>query len=139
MVVRFALAGLFIYAGVVKLRSPADFALEISRYELLPELSAYAAAMLPTIELTLGAGLLALPRPWQRASALGILVLMLVFTVAAGSAIARGLDIECGCFGDASGEVTWLTLGRDLVLVAMSLALVLSPPADAKAQALARS
>lgn len=125
--VRVTLAGLFLYAGVIKWLDPSAFALEIARYELFPELAGYAAASLPAIELVLGLGMLALPSTWRRSAALAALALLVVFTFAASSAIARGLDIECGCFGAGSSPITWLTLLRDLALVAASALLVLEP------------
>ncbi len=116
---RVSLAGVFIYAGVQKLLDPAGFALEISRYELLPEASAYVAAALPGVEVVLGASVLALPALWRRAAALGLLALMLAFTGAALTAIARDLNIDCGCFGEGGGPITWLTIVRDVALVAV--------------------
>jgi uncharacterized membrane protein YphA (DoxX/SURF4 family) len=127
--VRVALAGLFVYAGATKIIDPNAFALEIARYELLPELANYAAAALPATELVLGLGMLALPVTWRRSAALGALVLLLAFTFAAASAIVRGLDIECGCFGSGSSPITWLTLLRDLALVGASAWLVREPTA----------
>jgi len=43
---------------------------------------------------------------------------MIVFTVGASSALARGIDVACGCFGSASGTITWATVVRDLALLA---------------------
>jgi uncharacterized membrane protein YphA (DoxX/SURF4 family) len=129
-IARVALAALFLYAGVIKLLDPSEFALEIARYELFPEFAAHVAAALPMTELVLGLGMLALPFTWRRAAALGACALLVVFTIAAASAVARGLDIECGCFGTASSPITWLTLLRDVVLVAASVLLVCDPPVD---------
>jgi hypothetical protein len=43
-----------------------------------------------------------------------------IFCAAIASALARGLVIDCGCFGASipSRERMWLDLGRDLLLVA---------------------
>jgi hypothetical protein len=40
-----------------------------------------------------------------RARAGGLLaaLMMILFTVVVGVALARGLDVECGCFGTADG------------------------------------
>jgi hypothetical protein len=45
---------------------------------------------------------------------------MVVFTVAVASAVGRGINISCGCFGAGSGPVTLLTVARDLALIAAS-------------------
>ena len=126
---RLGLGGLFVYTGVIKLADPTAFALEIHNYQLFPALAPVIAGSLPAVELAIGAALLAGPRPWLRAGALACAALMVVFTVAVGSAVARGINISCGCFGAGSGPVTTATVLRDVVLLAASAALlVLSHP-----------
>jgi len=115
---RILVAGLFLYAGATKLRDPALFAQEIDNYELLPWLAPYLAVSLPAVELVLGLVLLIGPHPWYRAAGLACGGLMIAFTFAAGFAVFRGLNIDCGCFGGGSGSITWLTLVRDVALVA---------------------
>jgi putative oxidoreductase len=105
--------------------SPSSaFAVEIDNYQLLPWLAPYMAAALPALEITLALALVVLPAPWRRAAALGCLGLMVLFTVGAASAMARNLDIDCGCFGKGSGPITWLTIARDVALIAVSAVLV---------------
>jgi putative oxidoreductase len=124
LALRLAIAGLFAYAGATKIGDPTAFAVEIDHYQLLPWLAPYMAAALPALELTLAVALVFFPAPWRRAAALGCLALMVAFTVAAGSALARKLDIDCGCFGKGSGPITWLTIARDVALVAACAVLV---------------
>jgi uncharacterized membrane protein YphA (DoxX/SURF4 family) len=114
---RLALGALLVIAGALKLGDPTRFANEITNYRFLPELAPYLAATLPTLEIALGLALVAAPRPWRRASALATLGLMAIFTVAVTQVVARGINVECGCFGGNSGPVTLLTAGRDLVLL----------------------
>jgi len=133
---RFCLGGLFVYTGVIKLADPTAFALEIHNYQLFPALAPLLAAALPAVELAIGAALLAGTRPWLRAGALASAALMAVFTVAVGSAVARGINISCGCFGAGSGPVTPLTVARDVLLLAASAALLVlatDPPPPALA------
>ncbi len=125
---RLLLAGLFFYAGGQKILDPSAFALEISRYELLPQYAGYAAATLPAAELLVALGIVFFPAGLRRPAALAAAGMLVGFTAAAASAVLRGLDIECGCFGEGSGQVTWLTLGRNLVLLAVSIALVRQGP-----------
>ena len=115
---RLVLAGLLGFAGAAKLRDPAAFAADIENFHLLsPGLSALLAVYLPWLELLLAAGLL-LPR-WKAAAALLATAVFAVFTLAAASAWARGLDIDCGCFGHAGAvePLRWVML-RDAVLLA---------------------
>ena len=46
----------------------------------------------------------------------------MTFLLALFSALARGLPVECGCFGDAPSSLSpiarlWLAIGRDTLLV----------------------
>ncbi|MCC7409669.1 MAG: hypothetical protein IT442_16510 [Phycisphaeraceae bacterium] len=117
---RLSLAGLFIYAGVVKAGDPLAFWKDVQGYHLLPEQVALAVAFyLPWLEILCGAALLT---PWLLRPSLPILMcLMLVFIVALASAWVRGIDLTCGCFGrtsstEAGTSYIWL-LGRDLVIL----------------------
>lgn len=121
---RLGLGGLFVYTGAIKLADPNAFALEIHNYQLFPSLAPVLAAALPVVELTIGLALVAGPRPWLRAGALSCLLLMVVFTAAVGSAVARGINISCGCFGAGSSPVTLVTVARDVALLAASAALL---------------
>lgn len=129
---RLALAGTFLFAAASKLGDPTAFAVEIGHYELLPELAPYIAIALPMIEVVVGLTLLLAPSLWRRSAALVCAVLMAAFTFAASAALIRGLNIDCGCFGGGSGPITWLTLVRDGVLLALCAWLIREPSAAAK-------
>jgi uncharacterized membrane protein YphA (DoxX/SURF4 family) len=120
LLVRLPLAALFVIAGVLKLGDPTQFAIDVHNYMLLPDLAPYLAVLLPYVEIGAGLGLLLLPRAWRQASALVILGLMLMFTVAVGSALQRHLNVDCGCFAKGSGPVTPLTAQRDVGLIALA-------------------
>jgi putative oxidoreductase len=117
---RVVLGGLMVLAGVLKLPDPTAFANEITNYRFLPLLAPWMAATLPTIEIALGVALVMAPLAWRRSAALATLAVMAVFTVALVQVVVRGINVDCGCFGGGSGPVTWLTVGRDLVLMAMA-------------------
>jgi putative oxidoreductase len=123
---RLVLGGVFVVAGVLKLRDPVTFTNDIANYQLWPALAPLVATVLPALEVVVGVALLALRAPWRRAAALCAGGLMVVFTAAASSALARGLDVGCGCFGSASGAGTigWLTIARDLGLIAAAVLVV---------------
>jgi hypothetical protein len=79
-----------------------------------------AAITLPWIEIV--AGVFLVLGIWMRASAILLSALTLVFMVAIGSALARGLDIDCGCFGTVGGRRAGLVpLLEDMVLLLCGL------------------
>jgi uncharacterized membrane protein YphA (DoxX/SURF4 family) len=129
---RLALAAIWAWAGLAKI-SDADAARRAVRaYELFPEVMVEPVAWgLPFVEIGLAVllllGLAARPAAWISA------VLFLAFIVMIGSAWARGLSIDCGCFGgggakDAvnAGDYA-LEMIRDLVFVGLALLVALGP------------
>ena len=95
---RILLALFFMAAALPKIKAPPEFALAVFRYQILPYgLVNVAAIFLPWIELVSGLALLTLPKV-RRSALLIILGLLILFTLAKGMALARGLNISCGCF-----------------------------------------
>ncbi len=119
-----ALGGVFLVAGLYKIVAPAAFAQEIANYRFLPELAPYLAGVLPGIEIVLGLALIAAPLPWRRAAALAATGVMLAFTVAVMQALARGIDIACGCFGQGSASISGLTVLRNVTLLIAAILVV---------------
>ncbi|WP_199506504.1 MauE/DoxX family redox-associated membrane protein [Geodermatophilus sp. TF02-6] len=100
---RLVLGGVFVVAGVLKVPDPAAAVRAVRAYQLLPEsLAAPVAFGLPVVEIAVGLALLA--GVFVRTAALAAAALLVVFLVRVGSAWARGLRIDCGCFG-GGGEV----------------------------------
>lgn len=106
---RLLLAGVWIAAGGLKMADPAAALRAVRAYRLLPEDPVPPVAFgLPVVEVALGLALLlgAAVRLAPVASA----VLLAVFVVALASTWARGLQIDCGCFGgggvDAAGRAS---------------------------------
>jgi hypothetical protein len=64
---------------------------------------------------------------WTRAAALLLAALLAVFTVGLASALTRGIDLACGCFG-GSAQATWWTVLRDLALLGFALGVAASSP-----------
>ena len=97
----FVLAGIFIYAGVVKAIDPVQFASDIDNFKILPwPVSVALAFYLPWLEIFSALGLVF---RFLYRGALSILTAsIVVFTLAIIAAKVRGLDITCGCFGHAS-------------------------------------
>jgi uncharacterized membrane protein YphA (DoxX/SURF4 family) len=115
---RVALGALFIAAALPKLADPEGFARAVSHYHMLPvEAERSLALVLPWVELLAGALLLA--GAFDAGASLVIVVLMVVFTVAVGSAVGRGLDITCGCFDTEGGtKAGWGKIGENVLFTA---------------------
>jgi putative oxidoreductase len=123
---RVVLGGLFIYAGVVKVGHPLDFAQDIRNYRLVGQsLSFIAAVVLPWLEILAGAFLIA--GVWKRGAALVITGLLVFFIVLTLVTMARGLDIDCGCFGSLSRKSGWSVVFEDLGMLALSLSILFAP------------
>ncbi|WP_283133536.1 MauE/DoxX family redox-associated membrane protein [Rhizohabitans arisaemae] len=95
---RLGLAGVLIWAGAAKIGAPALSVQAVEAYELLPEKAAEIVGyVLPVSEIVLGVllvvGLL------TRITAVASGLLMALFVAGIASAWARGLNIDCGCFG----------------------------------------
>ena len=101
IVARLILAGIFIYASLDKIAHPAAFAKDVYNYQILPDaLINLTALVLPWLELFLGLCLLA--GIWLPGAVLTVNGLMVVFLAALVFNLARGLDINCGCFSTGS-------------------------------------
>lgn len=122
LILRVSLGGVFIYAGILKIQSPQVFADSINAFQLLPDTCINLLALsLPVFEILIG-GMLLIDFQLRIAS-FSTLILSVIFAVALTSALARGLKIDCGCFGSGtpSTSKTWFSLGRDVLLGAMAL------------------
>ncbi|MCX6967904.1 MAG: DoxX family protein [Verrucomicrobia bacterium] len=115
---RIALGALFVYAGMRKALDPGAFLQSIENYQILPHAAAVSSAFfLPYLEIFCGT---ALGFKRLQSGALAILGgLMCVFIAALLAAWLRGLNIDCGCFGEGDGKPHYaLTLARDLGILA---------------------
>ena len=117
---RIALGIVFVYASFEKIRDPGAFASNIQNYQFLPYgFTNLMAIVLPWVELYIGACLI-----------IGVFVdgaaflsagMMVMFIIAIGQAVGRGLDIDCGCFKQSGSTVGLDLLARDVVWLAMSI------------------
>jgi hypothetical protein len=114
--IRWALAGLFLYASFFKLRDTEAFAEAISEFGVVGENALFATALvIICLEVIAGLGLLLDMR-----GALGLTIaLLLVFVAVLSHGISLGLDISCGCLGPGDSELgLHEALLRDLLLLA---------------------
>jgi putative oxidoreductase len=111
-VVAILIGGLFVYAGIVKVIDPVEFARDIDNYKMRPWSSGVWLSMyLPWLEILCGLALIT--RVLYRGSVFIVTLLMTLFIVSSIVAKARGLDVSCGCFGHAS---TYLSFSWHLAL-----------------------
>lgn len=107
-VLRTILAFVFIYAAILKIAEPGGFSQAIANYKLLPDISINVLGIiLPWIEIS--AGLLLLFGVAVKENSVIISGMLIVFIIAIGISLARGLNIDCGCFGTADGNKIGLT------------------------------
>lgn len=95
---RLILAAVWLTSGWVKATEPRETVVAVRAYQLLPDgLVRPVAGALPYAEIALG--LLLLLGLATRLAAIGSAVLIVLFLIGVISAAARGLNIDCGCFG----------------------------------------
>jgi uncharacterized membrane protein YphA (DoxX/SURF4 family) len=120
--VRWAIAAIFIYSGLIKLMDPSSFAVVISGFGLVPKPFLFPAALfMSSLELIAGIGLMFA----VRGSLSVITAMLLMFIAVLVYGIHLGLDIDCGCFGPEDPEQAYKGLKAALVRDAvMMVALV---------------
>jgi putative oxidoreductase len=117
---RLALALVFVYAGAVKMQNVVAFAGHVAAYQILPyALNYLVAATLPYIEFL--AGILLLLNLRVRPALVAVGAMTVCFMVALVSVLARGLEIDCGCFDPGGGQdvTAGIALVRDIGLMAL--------------------
>jgi protein-disulfide isomerase/uncharacterized membrane protein YphA (DoxX/SURF4 family) len=130
LVTRVALAATWFYSAVAKMAAPETFIRAIRAYRLVPESWAVPLGYgVPVLELVMG--IFFLVGFSIRASAVISCLRIIVFTTAIVSAWARGLQIDCGCFG-GGGFATQGTqylhdVVRNALLLAMTVFLIWRP------------
>lgn len=114
-------AALFALSGALKLGDPARFATDIGHYRLVSApVAAAMAVYLPWLEIVLAVALLT-PR-WRCPSRGVAAMLLFIFSAALASAAWRGIDLRCGCFGEATATGVAGALARNAVLLALLFA-----------------
>jgi uncharacterized membrane protein YphA (DoxX/SURF4 family) len=128
---RLILGGVLIVAGALKVGNLQKSAMAVRAYEMLPIWMAnFLGYALPWIEIGIGALLII-------GVAVGIMglfsaLIMLAFIIAIAQAWARGLSIDCGCFGGGGTidpeDTKYLSdIIRDIGLLGMGVFLYLYP------------
>jgi hypothetical protein len=119
-------AGVFLLAGVAKVRDRSSFADVLTGFGVPGAAAPAGAVVLPAAEVAVAVALL-VPAT-SSAGAIGALALLLVFSVAVAVEVVRGRTADCGCFGkDRSGTLSGATLLRNGLLIGLAGALVVVP------------
>jgi uncharacterized membrane protein YphA (DoxX/SURF4 family) len=131
LISRLTLGGVLTLAGYLKIDELDKSQMAVRAYEMLPvPLANLIGIVLPFAEIVMG--LLLIVGAGTRLMGILSALLMLVFVIGISQAWARGLSIDCGCFGGggevAPGEANYLTpLLRDAGLAALGIYLSLYP------------
>lgn len=131
LIARLVVGGVWIYAGALKVGDPAASVGAVRAYQLLPtDLAEVVGRTLPMLEIVVGVclvvGLL------TRFNGVVSALLQIAFVIGIASVWSRGIEIDCGCFGDggpnpdATSQYPW-EIARDLGLLALSALLVVRP------------
>lgn len=131
LLARLVLGVVLIVAGALKVGQLETSARAVRAYQLLPyDLAGYVGYGLPVLELAIG--LLLVLGLFTRVAAVVGGLLMLAFVIGIASAWARGLSIDCGCFGNGGtiepAQTQYpLEIARDVGLFACAAWLVVRP------------
>lgn len=98
LLARLVLGVTLVVAGALKVTAPNTSARAVQAYQLLPfDVAAYIGYGLPIVEIIVG--VLLVLGLFTRFSAVVGSLLMVAFIIGIASVWARGLSIDCGCFG----------------------------------------
>ncbi len=128
---RLTLGGVLFAAGYLKVGKTEISQMAVRSYELLPiPVANFLGLTLPFFEVVIGL-LLIVGAATRVVAVLGGFT-MFIFIIAIAQAWARGLNIDCGCFGGGGavdpGQTRYLQeILRDAGLVAMALFLIRYP------------
>jgi len=131
LLARVVVGGVWVWAGVLKVGDPASSVTAVRAYQLLPyDLAETVGKMLPMLELVVGVALVLglVTRVSGGFSAL----LQLAFIIGISSVWARGISINCGCFGDGGADPDAISrypweIARDVALLLASAYLAWRP------------
>ena len=98
LLARLFLGAVLVWAGLAKVGKPFTSERAVQAYELMPDVVAgWVGLALPFVEIVLG--VLLVLGLFTRVVAAVATLLMVAFVLGIAQAWARGLTIDCGCFG----------------------------------------
>lgn len=134
-IVRYAVGGLFIFSGLIKINDPVGTAIKMEEYfevfsadisiifhGLVP-FALPIAIFLCVLEVVLGLALILNHR--SNISLIVLLVLIIFFTFLTFYSAYFNKVTDCGCFGDAIKLTPWQSFYKDIILTVMSVFLLI--------------
>lgn len=131
LLARLGLAAVWLISGIIKAVDPRTTVVAVRAYQIFPEsLVGIIAGILPFLEIALG--VLLVVGLATRLTAVLSAVVLVAFIAGVISAAARGLSIDCGCFGGggdvAAGQTAYTEeILRDLGFLALAVYLIVRP------------
>lgn len=131
LLVRLGLAAVWLVSGAIKASDLNQTYIAVQAYDLLPGgVASVVAGALPFLELVLG--VLVLVGLGTRVVAVVSVVVLLAFVGAVAQSWARGLSIDCGCFGGggqvAPGQTQYpQEIARDVGFLVLAVWLLVRP------------
>jgi protein-disulfide isomerase/uncharacterized membrane protein YphA (DoxX/SURF4 family) len=129
LVIRVVLGAVWAWAAVSKIGDPRRFVQAVRAYDATPEwLSKGIGYGLPVLEVSLA--LLLILGLITRYAAVVSAVLLVIFIVGIAQASARGIKLECGCFGGGGTSASTsylLDILRDVGLLVLAAYLIIWP------------
>lgn len=129
LVARLVTGGVWLVAGLLKVTEPDASIAAVRAYELLPSWAVEPVGLsLPAFEIAIGLALVL--GVFTRGAGVLSALLFVAFIAGIASVWARGIEIDCGCFGGggakpgATSDYPW-EIARDAVLLLLSLYVVL--------------
>lgn len=125
LIFRIVVGLVFIFSSVVKGVDPLGTAYRVEDYleaygwYFMVEYALYLGLLLIVVEFLLGISMLFRLR--FKLGALGVLLIMLIFTTITYFDASLNLVPDCGCFGDAVKLSNWETFYKNIVLILMAI------------------
>ena len=116
---------IFVFAGALKVRDPEAFKNAIESVRVLPVVFTKPLAyLLPWLEIWAGGAIAS--EKFRLGAPVLVASLLIAFLAVIASAWIRGLDINCGCFGDLfpSGTSFGTLIARNLALLAAAVSIL---------------
>ncbi len=127
LLIRVALAAVFVLAGVTKLLDLAGSRKAMREFGIPEAWAGYAGIALPVAELLIAALLIPEVTAWW--GALAAFLLLLGFIAGMVNVMRQGRAPDCHCFGQVHSEpVGWQSVARNVLLAVLALVVVVQGP-----------
>ncbi len=126
IVIRLALAAMFLVAGAAKLRDRQGARQAVGDFGVPSVFVGFSAVALPLVELLVAVALVL--DPTSRLGAAGAAALLAVFIAATVRVISQGRVVACHCFGSVHSAIVGpKTIMRNGVAAALAVYVAISP------------